>query len=657
MEAQRFDQAVRALSLAASRRRGVLALLGGLLTIAISGRDIESKRRGKHPHPKGKKHPQAHDEGKKRKKKKKKPTPAVVSPPGPLPSTGCPACGQCEKCDVDTGTRTMTCGGGCATACLAASICQASRTDGNFQKLAHHLGTLGFVAAGEPHAHQILEDGTETASVVTTPYRGSNGDAAEIAFVISVGGETTAYAGVVNEARNRIFVVDAGGQITEQPPVRPLPPAAGPPQAAASDPLCEEIALGKSYCDWLCTAIVADGCSLGGVFIGSAACGPAAAGCAAVGFALCELGVIDAGVCPAACDALGCTKDQCNGVQCPPGHRCVEVSGGTKQCICVLQCCDDSRCFPLQTNRVCDIGKGLCVCKPGLKECPGPEKPCRECCTTDDCFGGRLCGTCDPSSGTCTERCGVGETCQDNHCRRCTECEEAHVRLRPVCDPIRDCCLEDCAPCFECKGRPASCVPKSCPAGKVCSPGSGECECAPISCPAGQTQDPVTCQCACTECLDQSNQCLDAANNSTSPCNAACDETAAQCQAACQANYDTCEGGCGAGGSAGGASGSTIDPPCSQQCKSKQRDCNDPCTSNGGACNEDCRNQERAACQAEFDACQSSCGAGGSIAGESGGRQTARDSQHQPHAKEHTRQAKHRAKRRARTDRHDRHHG
>jgi hypothetical protein len=88
MEAERFDRAIRALTLPTSRRRGVLALLGALLATALPDLDGEAKQRLKHAHRNGKKRRQVQDEGKKKKKgnkKKKKPPVQPVPVVRPLP--------------------------------------------------------------------------------------------------------------------------------------------------------------------------------------------------------------------------------------------------------------------------------------------------------------------------------------------------------------------------------------------------------------------------------------------------------------------------------------------------------------------------------------------------------------------------------------------
>jgi hypothetical protein len=78
MEAERFDQAIRVLSLAGSRRRGVAALLGGLLAAAVPGLASGMKHGARHRRRPARKHQHAHVEGKKKKRKKKKP---LVQPP------------------------------------------------------------------------------------------------------------------------------------------------------------------------------------------------------------------------------------------------------------------------------------------------------------------------------------------------------------------------------------------------------------------------------------------------------------------------------------------------------------------------------------------------------------------------------------------------
>lgn len=159
MEAERFDQAVQALTrsaahrrgvpaLSAAGRRGVLTLLGALLAAGSPNLDAEGNRRTKRTHRKEQKHHQAHDEGKKKKKKKKKkppqvtapPPPGASSPPGavpppPGPAPTCVAVGQscadnccsglrCDTrawCGPATDPHGPTCyagkGGSCTNAC------------------------------------------------------------------------------------------------------------------------------------------------------------------------------------------------------------------------------------------------------------------------------------------------------------------------------------------------------------------------------------------------------------------------------------------------------------------------------------------------------------------------------------------------------------
>jgi hypothetical protein len=105
MEADRFDALTKALVATASRRRGVAALLGGLVAAAIPGLASDAKRRG-HRHA-TKEHPQAHDErkhkGGKKRRKKKAPPPAPptgtgpVSPPPPGDCTTRPEVQACTR--------------------------------------------------------------------------------------------------------------------------------------------------------------------------------------------------------------------------------------------------------------------------------------------------------------------------------------------------------------------------------------------------------------------------------------------------------------------------------------------------------------------------------------------------------------------------------
>src|SRR5262245_49133681 len=59
MDPERFDRQVQSLSITASRRRGVVALLGGLLAASLLGLDLEAKQH-RHAH---KKRKTAHGDG------------------------------------------------------------------------------------------------------------------------------------------------------------------------------------------------------------------------------------------------------------------------------------------------------------------------------------------------------------------------------------------------------------------------------------------------------------------------------------------------------------------------------------------------------------------------------------------------------------------
>jgi hypothetical protein len=262
-------------------------------------------------------------------------------------------------------------------------------------------------------------------------------------------------------------------------------------------------------------------------------------------------------------------------------------------------CPSGTRCN-MSTGRCepeCDLSCGECqVCKGG-----------NQCVDDPDC--------CLPSCGVCTEC--KNQQCVPVECGPCSECQDN------ACVPL------DCGECQECVED--NCIPIVCGRCSYCENNAcvrdPECECVPISCPAGQRQDPVTCQCACSECLDQHDDCFDGANDRASACSAGC-------------------AGGGAGRSLPGESGRAFVPPTPEEGGAggmdDQRDSREEC-------DQGCQNQLAAdldSCNADFDACQASCGAGRSLARENSDWQPPRGSQRQ--REERKRQTQHSAKRRKR---------
>jgi hypothetical protein len=474
----------------------------------------------------------------------------------------CPTCGSCETCYFSADDGTMTCLNGCPESCTDATMCQAAAHEDFYRQLASHLANQGFAPTRDAQAHLLREPGEPDVLLLTTTYAGPGGASAELAYAEVDGGRRSFFALIADkDGLGRIFYVDAHGAIVEQPPVTEPPDVTSSkhhPRTARSGVLCYQVLSNVTVCDGLCAAVIGLGCSTLGKIKAAARCasigpeGPAL--CGAVIVVVCDMSVGSTVSCPTLCDALDCPKDKCNGVDCPPGMRCLEQQGGTKACRCVSDCCKDSDCH--HADLVCNKA-GVCVCGHGLKSCP--DGRCHACCEKSDCtdlFG--QCGICDAATGTCTSTCPLGTTCEGSQCRDCTKCETPVLQYNvPTCAPKQDCCLTPCDKCHECKGRPAECVSKACPKGKECQASTGQCVCKPVPCPNGVV-DPNTCTCnsTCASKPCKTPPCTPECYYGTyAPCGAAavdrflaasaeCGEVHDSCNKDCQDEYEGCERTC-----------------------------------------------------------------------------------------------------------------
>jgi hypothetical protein len=282
VEAKRFDQAVRGLSLAASRRRGAMALLGGLLAAALSVRETEAKRGGKRARHTGQKADRARGEGKKKKKKSKKsggprgpqvnpgPPPGPLPPPRPLPT--CPACGACRRIDRGTGEMDLP----CTQACVAATLCPQAQTHTGFLALWDELRARGFAQQGEPDAIQVRDAGSLARSIVIVHLsKTATGESAFIGFDIEANSERRTLAVVTDGERRPVYalLVDSGGQVSEARP-ESNPSRAGVGRSGAWNSSARAVVAScESDCEDDCEDAVGLGAGIFTVVIGIASIG------------------------------------------------------------------------------------------------------------------------------------------------------------------------------------------------------------------------------------------------------------------------------------------------------------------------------------------------------------------------------------------------
>ena len=166
------------------------------------------------------------------------------------------------------------------------------------------------------------------------------------------------------------------------------------------------------------------------------------------------------------CGPDGLCRPKCPGL-CDENGACVD-------------CVDNNDC---PNNQVC-IG-GSCGCPPGANlvngvciECTSDSdcELCETCSNDGQCIPKTCPGACNPNTGECVEcvnsgDCDINEVCVDNEC----ECAPGFIRRNGVCVPV-DCVSDsDCGPCQICSSD--SCIPKTCPPGKVPVVIAGQCQC------------------------------------------------------------------------------------------------------------------------------------------------------------------------------------
>lgn len=209
------------------------------------------------------------------------------------------------------------------------------------------------------------------------------------------------------------------------------------------------------------------------------------------------------------------------------------ADGFCKSVCAVDQSCVNGQCVDCTSSEDCPGNQqcinGRCQCPPGTTFNPttGLCEDCRtdsDCDTCEVCQGGvctsKDCGddqVCDPASGQCTEcvnsgDCGPNEVCVNGAC----ECADGFTKVNGVCVAL-DCQLDsDCPLCFVCSSN--SCIPKTCPSGKVPVVVGNSCQCVDeCDCGQGGCADGKYCTesvqdgfCGCVDCQgDCDNGCQD----------------------------------------------------------------------------------------------------------------------------------------------------
>ena len=170
-----------------------------------------------------------------------------------------------------------------------------------------------------------------------------------------------------------------------------------------------------------------------------------------------------------------------------------EICGtdGFCQSICAPdQFCENDKCVNCLTDDQCANNQvclnGNCTCPDGSD--PGPDGRCSDCSSDSDCDICEICqdgtctpkdchnGVCNPETGECQDclnsgDCEVNEVCVDGDC----QCADGFTRIDGVCVSV-ECQLDsDCPTCFQCSNN--TCIPVTCPTGKVPVTINGQCQC------------------------------------------------------------------------------------------------------------------------------------------------------------------------------------
>lgn len=263
------------------------------------------------------------------------------------------------------------------------------------------------------------------------------------------------------------------------------------------------------------------------------------------------------------------TKTFCDSnLDCQDCQTCSEA--GFCESICDPdQFCENDKCVDCLTGEDCPNNQ---VCLNGKCTCPDGSDPdangrCIECAIDSDCETCEVCqdgtclpkdchdGVCDPTSGECIDclnsgDCGPNEVCDNGECT----CADGFVEVNGVCVSV-ECQLDsDCPTCFQCSNN--SCIPISCPFGKVPVIVNGVCECVPEC-------DPDNPECEdgnfCTpSTIDGLFGCVPCTGDCTNGCDYPC---------VCSASKDMC-----------------IDNPCSNTPCVDGSECGDGCGCLGGTC-------------------------------------------------------------------------
>jgi hypothetical protein len=311
---------------------------------------------------------------------------------GQTTTSACPACGTCERCNVNSGK----CGYQCEK-CAAASLCSQAQQFPSYTTLQNFLAQQQFTGSA-PQALEIINSDDTITSVLATNYIGTApNQTALLTFTVTTTGLSAYVMQFLNGSPVFGYFVSPDGQVQQiLPPYQLTAPTANASARAArkggTSAACQ------SSCHMACELAVEDVTQcLEYVIFGCLLTGELYFACAVLGASMCFLiGVLE---CEQACEgltsALGLQANvqaaaaSSTGGTCPfqTGQPCGSVRCGTCE-TCINGVCAATTC-PFGYS--CDSTMGTCVCS--------------NLCGTTCCSAGQTC-----SNGTCVTTCSSGET-------------------------------------------------------------------------------------------------------------------------------------------------------------------------------------------------------------------------------------------------------
>jgi hypothetical protein len=399
-------------------------------------------------------------------------------------TSSCPACGTCERCNVNSGK----CGYRCEN-CAAAALCSQAQKFPSYVTLQNFLAQQSFTAS-EPQALELINTDDTISSVLGTNYVGNSpNQTATLTFTVATTGLNAYAVEFSNGSPQFGYFVSADGNIQQiLPPYQLTTTTAGADASTGVTQTAETSALaaaaprstGSGACETYCNLMCSEEGSSECVALADARCiatiefGPEAPlMCVLLAKALCDVGsssvclnLCTASKCqnpawePCGSNAVGLTPPTCGTCQtcnkglgictptiCKPGFSC-DSTIGTCVCnnLCGDTCCNNGHCVNNTCITTCPSGYTQCgtnCCASGTF-CCGTTSLCCSAATT--CCGGTCCQQGSACiNGSCTASpCGANTLCQGSSILCCNPATEICCKsgISQACIPAGNtCCI------------------------------------------------------------------------------------------------------------------------------------------------------------------------------------------------------------------------